>query len=505
MCPDPLQMEDGTAVTSAEQWETQRRPELLELFYENIYGRPFPEPLTQSFKVTTDEFPDRIRKIVEVSVSGPYGDLIFTLRIFLPISAKTEPAPVFLLFDNRGTSTNNEKQTDGYFPVNQMIARGYGMASIHVNHTSFVPTHNTISPDDRNLYRNGVINCFFPASSPLPANQGRTLAAWSWAASRCMDYFITDPLISKDEIAAIGHSRGGKTALITGAMDTRFSYIISNDSGLGGAAIARDGITGSETIAGITTQFPHWFCDNYKNFANRANELPVDAHELIALIAPRMVYVMSTRGPWEDPRNSYYALLGAEPVYDLYETAYKTGKKYSDWPVAKNTSFTGMAMGYHATDGAHDMLLSDWNKYADFWDKARGIMPPTPTATPTKTPTPTPTKTPTPTPTKTPTPTPTNTPTPTPTQTPTATPAPNTTAIPQASQAIISSATPTLLHGDADCNNTVNIDDILLVRDVIFGTAHLKPQGKINLGLGQDNRATIDHILLIRDVIFGVN
>ena len=204
------------------------------------------------------------------------------------------PAPVFLLINNRSPNDTDPTRAlqSGFWPAERILERGYGIAALH---------NAELAPDDKDRYRDGVIRLFEgDGDRARPRNAWRALGAWAWGASRAMDYFASDSRVDSRRVAVVGHSRGGKAALWAGAQDERFALVVSNESGEGGAALSRRNF--GETVARITESFPHWFADTYKDFAGRERDLPVDQHMLLALIAPRALYVASADGDlWSDP------------------------------------------------------------------------------------------------------------------------------------------------------------------------------------------------------------
>ncbi len=351
--PNPLRLNNGNSVPTAAEWEKTRRAELLADFRQNVYGQGLPDAPTESFQVASTDYPAVTRKIVKVTVAGSQGTGSFTMTLFVP---KTEGKPrgAFLLIDHRNAVGDDPSQSSGYAPVSTIVKAGYAFASFKVDE---------VAPDDSGTYRSKMINLFHPSNEALPDNAGRAISAWAWGASRAMDYLQTDPDIDPAKVAVIGHSRGGKAALWAGAQDTRFAAVISNDSGSTGAKLARrgDGGVGAETVAAVNASFPYWFPPTYKAFGNDVSALPVDQHELLALIAPRRVVVASaTDDANADPEGEFLAYVAAAPVYALYGLG-DTGLPSSTWPPAAGHAFRGPAMSYHRRPGGHDLTAADWD------------------------------------------------------------------------------------------------------------------------------------------------
>jgi len=179
-----------------------------------------------------------------------------------------------------------------------------------------------------------------------------------------MDYLVTYKDVAPDKVAIVGHSRGGKTALWAGAEDTRFAMVVANESGAGGAALARRMF--GETVERLNTAFPHWFCTNYKKYSHNEKALPVDMHMLLALIAPRALYIdCADEDLWGDPRGSYISLYNAVPVFKLLGMN-------SDIPESMpplNKQVISGKVAFHIRNGVHNLLLKDWNWFMDFADK----------------------------------------------------------------------------------------------------------------------------------------
>ncbi|MDQ3534883.1 MAG: acetylxylan esterase [Bacteroidota bacterium] len=353
--PDILRMADGAVIKEKSSWEKKRRPEILELFENHVYGQ-MPNTFDSiNFSLTNKQSNAMKGKatLKEVTITTWRNNKSADIQLILFIPNNlNKPAPAFLLINNRDKENTDPARNikSEFWPAEIIIESGYASAAFHVDDAA---------PDNKENYQNGVLQLF---PEHLKADNGmKAIGAWAWAAGRIMDYFLTDQDIDAEKVALVGHSRGGKAALWGGAQDERFSIIISNCSGNTGAALSRRNF--GETVKVINDQFPHWFTDNYKQYNDNENALPVDQHMLIALLAPRPVYVTSaTEDLWADPRGSYLSLLHGQKSYALYNklTALPQEPPAMDTPIIEST------LGYHNRKGGHDMTNYDWKNFILF-------------------------------------------------------------------------------------------------------------------------------------------
>lgn len=390
--PDPLRTAEGREVTSAELWTKHRRPELLRLFESHVYGKtPKPEaPVPVEYEIVSEDPNALGGKAVRREVSIKFGQgpdaPHMDLLIFLPKDAsKAKPAAAFLglnfegnhavsadpgvrvptcwmrdghdktVVDNHATEAGRGKVADRWC-VERVVGRGYALATA---------CYNDIDPDFDDGFKNGVHPLFYrPGQAKPDPDQWGSIGAWAWGLSRALDYLETTPEVDAKRVAVMGHSRLGKTALWAGAQDPRFALVISNNSGEGGASLSRRNY--GEDVAHLNKSFPHWFCGNYKQYSGHEDKLPVDQHELIALIAPRPILVSSAEEDrWADPRGEFLSAQAADPVYRLLGA---DGLRIREWPAPAEDSLSPGTVGYRYRPGKHDVLPSDWEAFLDFAD-----------------------------------------------------------------------------------------------------------------------------------------
>jgi hypothetical protein len=235
------------------------------------------------------------------------------------------------------------------------VARGYTIVAVQTDE---------IAPDDPATFTNGVIRLFEGDAASRAPDAWKMVAAWSWGARRALDYLVTDPMVDPAKVAVVGHSRGGKAALWAGAQDERFSMVVSNESGCAGAAISRRPV--GENVELVNTFYPYFFAETFRAYNGNEAKLPIDQHELLALVAPRALVVASaSEDEWSDPEGEYLGLAYASPVYALFgfEPVATTG-----WPAPGQSLFVA-PRAYHLRVGTHAMTAWDWAHYLDVADQ----------------------------------------------------------------------------------------------------------------------------------------
>lgn len=359
--PDPLVMADGRRVTDAATWKTRRRPEILRIYETEIFGRIPANTPKVTWEVVDRGEPAKGGTAVMRRVVGRIGTAAdgprMSLTIYTPSKAG-KPVPLILLV-NFGRGPQVEGRPNPQFaepPVAaDILARGWGYAMVG---------YNDIQPDRLNTFNHGVIGQTLAAGQQPKPDEWGTIGAWSWGVSRIIDYFETDKLVDAKRIAVQGHSRIGKTALWASALDERIAAVYASCSGEMGAALARR--DWGETVDDMAQNFPYWFAGNFQKYAGHWIDMPVDAHMLIALSAPRPVFITGgTADQWADPVGEFLAGVAAGPVYRLL------GKK--DLGTTKlpplDTPLTAGEIGWYYHTGGHAATPADWSAFLEFVPK----------------------------------------------------------------------------------------------------------------------------------------
>lgn len=384
--PDPLVTQDGRRVTTARMWREVRRPEIVRLFESQVYGKSAPAPRSIEYEVVSSDATalggKAIRRLVTIWPAAKKNAPQMHLLLYLPKNSKGR-VPVFLGLNftgnhtidkdpgiplaevwSRGTRDTPPKKalaeestrgvSIGRWPVEMILARGYAVATIY---------YGDIFPDHKDGLADSIIPHLYRAGQTAQApDDWNAIGAWAYGLSRALDYLEKDRNVDARRVAVHGHSRLGKTSLWAGALDQRFALVISNDSGEGGAALARRNF--GETVERINTAFPHWFNANFKKYNQDVAALPVDQHMLLALVAPRPLYVASAQDDqWADPRGEFLSAKAADPVYRLLGT---DGFGAAEWPGVHQPVRT--RIGYHIRAGKHDVTAYDWEQFLAFAD-----------------------------------------------------------------------------------------------------------------------------------------
>jgi hypothetical protein len=377
--PDPLVTADGRAVRDADAWFKQRRPEILKRYETEIYGRvPANAPKVTWEVATTDAAAFAgsavMKRLVGRVGEGPDGPRI-NVVMYTPAKAD-RPVPVVLCLSffgaggargNRGGAAATAPAPapapatapaarPGGDPVADILARGWGYATLG---------YTDIQPDRANSFTSGVIGLTLAPGQAAPApDEWGTISAWAWGLSRVIDYFETDKAVDAKQVAIMGHSRLGKTVLWAGAQDPRIAVVYSSCSGEMGAALARR--DWGETVDDMAQNFPWQFAGHFQKYAGRWNDMPVDAHLLIASIAPRPVFITGGTGDqWADPKGEFLAEVAAGPVYRLL------GRKdlgTTQLPPLDTPLIDG-DLGFHYHTGGHVASAADWKAFLEFAGK----------------------------------------------------------------------------------------------------------------------------------------
>ena len=361
----------GAEVASVAAWEKTRRPEILKTMTEEVYGvRPVGRPGDLRFEVL-GETPDlggkAVKKLVRGTYSGPGGQGELVFAAWLPKSRAKAPAFMHLAPRPAETAADPNGPRPGYLlPAEYIVGRGYAAIAV-CEYDSAQDWRQSPA-----VATNGVFRAFGPS-----AIDGRTdcewgiLSAWAWGASRVMDWIETEPAIDASRVGVVGLSRNGKTALVAGATDPRFALTVSCCSGMCGAKLNHLDCGGDEDAEAILVAH-RWFSPRFRQWSGRDRAMPFDQHWLLALVAPRLLFVSSaTEDAWAGPRGEFTSCRLASPAWELYgEKGFvEDGFPRPDCPLLEGS------VGYHLRSGVHGITPADWRAYLDFADR-HGWSPP---------------------------------------------------------------------------------------------------------------------------------
>ena len=386
--PDPLVMLDGTKVTTKEQWETKRKPELKGLFQHYMYGilpaKPQGQKYEELFKNEKALGGKATLSEVKVTFEGPAKEHPLYVLMIVPNSVKQPPVFVGMNFCGNHTLLDeprihlpevwvrsscggavNERATDKgrgsqkeTWNADLIVDRGYALACFY---------SGDVDPDTADM-SDGIGPAFYkPGQTTAADDDAGTIALWAWGFHRVVDYLTTagKDAVDPQRIAVVGHSRNGKTALLAGAIDERIALVIPLQAGCGGTAPSRTSDMRAESVKRINTSFPHWFCGNFKKFNDDTSKLPFDQNCLIALCAPRPVLLPNAEEDvWANPSGQFELLKAADPVYRLLANdGLATGA------APEMNKLIDSRLGYFIRPGKHAMTRPDWEVFLKFADK----------------------------------------------------------------------------------------------------------------------------------------
>lgn len=379
--PNVLRMPNGKQCISSMEWTQVQRPYIFHLYEENQFGRFPSKKINIRYRLLEADNKalggTATRRQVRLFLHPPDTTVFIDVLLYIPNHVKG-PVPVFLGYNfsgnhtistdsniflskrwvparargavnNRATEASRGADTASW-QVSSILAKGFAIATAY---------YGDLEPDTATGYQTGIRSTLKDVLNIQP-NEWCAMGAWAWGLSRIVDYLLNDDYIDAQKIALIGHSRLGKAALWAGAADPRFALVVSNESGEGGAAISRRWY--GETVQIITAHFPHWFAPKYNTYGDNVNTLPVDAHMLLSLIAPRPLYVASAvEDTWSDPKGEFISAKEAGKVYALFG---KKGIDTDSMPALHQP--VGGTVRYHIRAGKHAVTLYDWEQYLQF-------------------------------------------------------------------------------------------------------------------------------------------
>ncbi len=343
--PEILKFANGEAVTKENF--NKRREEMLDILRREEYGYSPEKPDAVKGEVVETVLKTAgghgVLEKLKISFETEKGEFSFPVNFVYPTNKKN--VPTFILINFR------PDVYDMYYPLEEIIDNGFALAVIY---------YNDVASDD-NDFTKGIATMY---ARNNPDTDWGKISMWAFAASRVLDYLETRDEVDKDNVAVIGHSRLGKTALWCSAQDERFKFAFSNDSGCSGAAYERIKHEGAETLQVITKVFPYWFCGNFLKYVGREDERPFDQHFVLGAICPRYVGIGSASlDDWADQYSEQLSCVAASPLWNLFDKKGYIGKIE---PAEMGEHFMEGEVSYHLRDGIHFLSRQDWLRYMAF-------------------------------------------------------------------------------------------------------------------------------------------
>jgi len=385
--PDPLVFANGRRVLGQQQW-AQRRKQLLRFFTTQMYGRMPPRPAAMRFLVSEAPHPAleglAQRSQITILLNGHAGGPQINLLLYVPTGVKQPPVILGMNFwgnetinadpgihiSKRWVESEKNPWVDlscvkhhrataacrginaSQWPLKMILDHGYAVATFY---------RGDLDRDRKGNYQHSIRSQY--PDLHTGGSDFSTIGAWAWGMSRALDYLQTDAAVNGNRVVAFGWSRLGKAALWAAATDPRFVAVISNESGAGGAKLFHH--LHGQTIAQLNKDFPYWFCRNFHRYDGDDSVLPFDQNEMLALIAPRPLYIASAIDDRQsDPLGEF---LDAKAVSRVYRFLGKRGLPVKIWPRVNHPVLGRVS--YHVRSGGHGVTSYDWKQYLKFCDR----------------------------------------------------------------------------------------------------------------------------------------
>ncbi len=341
--PNLLCDKNGNGITTVSAWTDNMRPFLKELILKEEYGQlpPYIKPEISTSTVNVNFAGKATWEKVEFAFTNEKNSYTVPTQLIIPKGKLNCP---FVIYINFGAEVPHR-----YIPAEEIIDNGFAIFSVNYNDITM----------DNGDFKHGIAGLFY--NGERKGDSAGKIAYWAYMAIHMMDYLKERSEAKESLIGIAGHSRLGKTALLAAALDERFDFVCSNNSGCSGVALSRGCCKGGESLYDIYTRFPFWFAPNYEKYINNPELLPFDQHALLSLVAPRMILVGAAyEDRWADNDNQFLACVAASPIWNLYG---KKGFISPDKMPEIGDNFNDGDICFHLRSGEHFHSRFDWNVY----------------------------------------------------------------------------------------------------------------------------------------------